>query len=969
LIEGELAFASTARCAYRGDAGPFEYDPLGVIAPRHERDLAVLLQYAADRGLSIHPRGAGTGEGGCSSGPGLVVDMSRHFRRLKIDGDTVLAGAGVVLDLVNHRLESIGRQLAVDPLGTDSATVAGAIGVNAYGPRSHAYGSMADQVESLRCLLGSGEPVTLRNAVRAPDAELVVPPTTLEQLGHRLQSLIARNTERVTKPGHPSWGGQAGYQLQALAGRAGIDLAKLGGAGAGSLVVITEARLRTVPTPAACSVVVASFGRLADGAEAVAVSLSSRPLCCELYDGRSISLARESDPLVREAVPEPPEAVLIVGFEGADSQRVADQTRRLSDRLIRSARLAHDPSEFHQRSEALRFIGLRRLIDGRLNRGHGPRRPLALWDEIVVPVDSLASLVVRLQALLKRLGIAAVIDAHAGLGRVRVRPLLDLGDDNDRAHVTLLGDAVRELVIQLGGTAGAGHGTGRSAWMRRFQGTLVNLHREIKYAFDPLGLLNPNAIAVSDGPGVACDLRPAPARGTVDRLVQTPQTDTMILSWPDRSRAEHLSACVNCGVCRSQEPTLRMCPVFRASLDEAAAPRAKVNLLRQVAAGTVDPRKWGSDEFRNNAELCVHCKLCESECPAGVDVSSLMLEAKAAFVANHGLRPEDWMLSRIDSWSEWASRAPRLFNLLMASRGSRWLLERAFGLSRQRVLPAAARQSFLKRAEHLGLTRPKPSEPGPRAVYFLDIFANHFDCELAESTVAVLRHLGVNVFVPKGQRGCGMPALVTGDIDRARDLVVANLRILGNAVRDGYTVICTEPTALLMLKQEALRVTEDLDAQLVASNARDAGQYVLGLLRRGDVPLPSTPVNARGGYHQPCHQRALDIGNPGLELMRLIPGLETTFIDQGCSGMAGIYGFSRRQFRASLRAGRPLRRRLRNPEIEFGATECSACRMQMEQGTTLRTVHPMKLLALSYGLDPTLSRHVSKPKPRRRLAE
>jgi Fe-S oxidoreductase len=264
----------------------------------------------------------------------------------------------------------------------------------------------------------------------------------------------------------------------------------------------------------------------------------------------------------------------------------------------------------------------------------------------------------------------------------------------------------------------------------------------------------------------------------------------------------------------------------------------------------------------------------------------------------------------------------------------------------------------------MGLTRPRPQAPGPRVAYFVDIVADHFDQELAETVVNVLRHAGVNVFVPKAQRGCGMPALVAGDIDRARDLVLANLRALGNAVRDGYTIVCSEPTAALMLTREALRLTDDLDAALVAANTMDVGQYLAGLIARGNLRRPEFPVHARVGYHQPCHLRALGVGTPGLDLIRSIPEMTVEFIDRGCSGIAGTHGLARKNFRPSLRAGRGLRRRLEDDDLDIGSTECSTCRMQMEQNLPKRTLHPIKLLAMGYGLNPQLRATFKEPKPK-----
>ena len=407
-----------------------------------------------------------------------------------------------------------------------------------------------------------------------------------------------------------------------------------------------------------------------------------------------------------------------------------------------------------------------------------------------------------------------------------------------------------------------------------------------------------------------------------------------------------------------------MCPSYRAHRREAATPRSQANLVRQIATGQVDPKLWGSEEFKAHAGLCIHCKLCQPECPAGVDVSSLMLEAKAAFVENHGLPPGDWVFSRLEMWARLASRFPIISNFLMSRRTARWLIERVLGVSRHRVLPRVRRTPFTRRAQRLGLARPRPHQSGPRVVYFVDVYANYYDHELAESVVAVLHQAEVNVFVPPRQRSSGMASLIVGDIDYARDLALCNLRVLGNAVRDGYTVVCSEPTAALMLRQEYVKLTDDLDAELVAQNTMDLGQYLAGLDVRGQLPRPHEPLHARVGYHQPCHLRALDVGMPGLDLIRRIPELDVEFINRGCSGMGGTYGLGRDQFRTSLRAGRDLLRRLKDDDIEVGATECGACRIQMEQGLTKRTLHPIKFLSLGYGLNPSLRQHFKEPKPR-----
>jgi Fe-S oxidoreductase len=205
------------------------------------------------------------------------------------------------------------------------------------------------------------------------------------------------------------------------------------------------------------------------------------------------------------------------------------------------------------------------------------------------------------------------------------------------------------------------------------------------------------------------------------------------------------------------------------------------------------------------------------------------------------------------------------------------------------------------------------------------------------------------VYIPSKQRGSGMAALQVGDVDRAREHALANLRLLGDAVREGHTVVCSEPTATLMLQTEYAKLTDDIDAALVAANTLDLNDYLVGLQARGRLPTPVHPLALRAGYHQPCHQRALGIGSPTLDLLGLIPSLRVAAIEQGCSGMGGIFGLYKSQFRASLRAGRGLRSCLRDPDLDLGVTDCGTCRLQMEQGTRKQVIHPIKLLAASYG--------------------
>ncbi|MCP4815800.1 MAG: FAD-binding oxidoreductase, partial [Planctomycetaceae bacterium] len=237
---------------------------------------------------------------------------------------------------------------------------------------------------------------------------------------------------------------------------------------------------------------------------------------------------------------------------------------------------------------------------------------------------------------------------------------------------------------------------------------------------------------------------------------------------------------------------------------------------------------------------------------------------------------------------------------------------------------------------------------------FTDIYANWFDTQLADSLVAVLQHNGISVYVPPRQQPAGMAAISEGAVEHARRLAVANVSLLAEAVRQGYQVVTTEPSAALCLTHEYLNLLDDDDARLVAENTSDICSYLWRMHQSGQLELGGKPVNGIIGYQLPCHQRALPNHTPGEMLLQLIPGLTVHRIDQGCSGMAGTFGLKQKNYRNSLRAGWGLITALRDPLIQAGTTECSTCKIQMEQGTTKPTIHPLKILALAYNLMPEL---------------
>jgi Fe-S oxidoreductase len=400
---------------------------------------------------------------------------------------------------------------------------------------------------------------------------------------------------------------------------------------------------------------------------------------------------------------------------------------------------------------------------------------------------------------------------------------------------------------------------------------------------------------------------------------------------------------------------VRMCPIFHLAPREEASPRAKANLMRGVLSGALPAETLLTDECREVAELCVHCHMCRLECPANVDIPKLMLEAKAAHIRTNGTSVQDWLLARIDTLAALAGRLPGVANWALANPQARWLMEKLLGIAQGRKLPRLARRSFLRQASLRRMHR-APRRGGEKVIYFVDTYANHFDTQLADALVAVLRHNDVSVFVPPDQAHAAMPMISQGMLQPARDVAARNVAALAESVRRGYTVVATEPSAVLALTHEyPILLDDDDDALLVAAHVQEACHYLWQLHQRGRLKLDFQPQRISTGYHVPCHLRALGVGAPAENLLRLVPGMRVTRLEKGCSGIAGLYGVKHENYRASLRAGLPLVSAMRKGPFQIGMTECSTCKIQMEQSSTKPTLHPIKLLALAYGLMPEIA--------------
>jgi FAD/FMN-containing dehydrogenase/Fe-S oxidoreductase len=993
VFAGELAVDPLSVAMFASDASWYQIEPLGVAFPKDREDVIALAKYAAAKKIPLIPRGAGSSVTGGALGRGLIVDCSRHLTKIEqIGPDTVRVQAGVVLDELNRVLRERGQYFPPDPSNPSITTIGSMLATDAAGSRSMRVGSTRDHVRSIEIVLAGGQCLELGNEPLESDpppkdfSKPVVEALLSDPLGtvtdgvtalattllggsndaalktaeaevrrgvvSRLARLLSENERLIREKQPPIPRNCSGYYLRGVLSRSHLHAARLLVGSEGTLGLFTSATLHTAPLPTGRGVALLFFASIDSAIDAVHVLSEQLPSACDLLDRRLLTLAREADAFFTHIIPQTAEAALIVEQTGFSEAQARDRIRFAVETAKRfDGHLAADAYDY----DSVELLwSLPRKVVPHLNRVKGATRPQPFVEALAVPPEKLREYLGRMQKVLQKHEVIASLYSHAVAGQIHLRPFLPNPTPADAPRLEAIARDLYQAVFDVGGTISGEHGDGlsRTSFLRSQYGPLYRVFQQVKDVFDPLHLMNPGK-KVSDDPHLTIkNLRSAtpPAQQVVE----------LQLKWKPDELLTQAAMCNGCGMCRSQSADLRMCPFFRADPTEEASPRSKANIVRNFASGRVSPQDFSSSAMKWIAELCFNCKQCELECPANVNVSQMMIEAKAANVTEHGLDRAHWLLSRAHSFGAIGCALSWFVNWGLNNGTVRWMLERFVGIHRQRKLPLFARKPLLDAVPRELTAFPEELGKYKPVVYFVDHFANYHDPELGRAFLAILEYNGVRVHVPEDQTVSGMAMISAGDLDAARKVAEQNVRELSELAREGVPIICTEPAAALCLKYEYPRLLDHPDVQVVADQVVEATEFLAGLLAKEQLRTDFGPLKLTASYHTPCHLKALHRGSPALKLLDRIPELEVFSIEKGCSGMAGAFGLTRENFEASLRIGHDLIEHMRTTDVNIGLTECSSCKMQMEQDTSTPTLHPIKLLALSYGLMPEIQQRLQR---------
>ncbi|MDB5388756.1 MAG: glpC, partial [Planctomycetaceae bacterium] len=842
LLAGELRCDPLTASIYSSDASLYQIKPLGVVFPRHREDVETVVKYCAEMHIPVIGRGAGSGISGESLGTGLVIDFTRFMRRtLQVGEDTIRVQPGMVLQKLNTVLRPYGRYFPPDPSRYDVTTVGSMVAVDGAGSHSIRIGSTRDHVQSLEMILANGkclefgtEPLSQilegtgpRSGESGVFGEKTQIATLKRTLVGKVAKLLQDNADLIKQFQPPMIRNRCGYYLRNLLTETSLHFPRLLVGSEGTLGLFTAATLHTSVLPAHRALVLLLFGELETATQAVREIIFTDPSACDLLDRRLLSLGRESDPRFAHVISPSAEAALLVEQTGATREECQDRIKQVLDSvkdLSPAPLVAHIADTF----EEVEFLwSLPHRVVPLLSRLQGATRPLPFVEDIAVPPAALHEFLVAAQNVFKSHQVTASLYSHAAAGQIHLRPFLPPPTAADAGRIEGIARDLYQAVFAVGGTISGEHAAGlsRTAFIPDQYGPLYAVFREIKNIFDPQNLMNPGKIINDDPHLTVRNLRPE--NGAAPNVVE------LHLKWQPDELAQAAGRCNGCGSCRTQDPDLRMCPVFRLDPVEEASPRSKANLMRSYLLGTIRDDDLASPAMKRISNLCFNCKQCELECPSSVNIPQMMTEAKAAYVEAHGLSRADWVLSRIHSFGNFLGWSPRTANWLLANPMARWALEKVCGIARQRKLPKVTQTTFLKRARRQLLTRPVRWNEQQAVVYFVDHYANWHDPQLGQALVAVLRHHGIPVYVPPNQVPSGMAMISTGDLDSARKLAAKNIQVLAEFAREGIPIVCTEPTAALCLKQEYPALVDHPDVDVIAENTIEAGAYLMKLHRAG----------------------------------------------------------------------------------------------------------------------------------------
>jgi FAD/FMN-containing dehydrogenase/Fe-S oxidoreductase len=948
---GEVRFDAFTRGRYSTDASHYQITPLGVVTPRtiEEADRAIAICRAD--GVPVTARGGGTSQAGQTVNETLVVDCSRHLNRvvsLDAQARRCVVEPGIVLDDLNRALKPSGLWFPVDISTASRATIGGMVGNNSCGARSLRYGNTRENVIAVDAVLADG---THAHFGALDDAATNVP----QDLVRDLFAIAAREAGEIERRFPKVQRRVGGYNLDAIVpGRNDINLAHLLVGSEGTLAFSTKIELKLSPLLGRRAVGACHFGSFHAAMAAMQHIVKLNPIAVELIDRTMLGLARDIaifKPTVDAFLRGDPEAILFVEFAEDD----AENARRLKalGELIGDLGLSWS-------NGGARWGGVVEVLDPKLQAAITEVRtaglnimmsmkeagkPISFVEDCAVPLEHLAEYTARLTEVFERNGTRGTWYAHAAVGCLHVRPVLNLRLDKDVRAMRAIAEDAFAMVREYKGSHSGEHGDGivRSEFHEKMFGAeLVHAFEEVKDRFDPNRLYNPGKIVRAPKFDDRSNFRYGPDYAADDIVTALDWS-----AYPGASGGFQgaVEMCNNNGACRALKGGV-MCPSYRVTRDERDVTRGRANSLRLALTEQLGPGALTSDDMAETLKLCVSCKACRRECPTGVDMARMKIEVSRARADKFGLSLHDRLVGYLPRYAPFAARLHWLLNLRDIVPGAAKLSEAVAGFSASRSLPKWRPDIFQE-----------PPSRGGRSgdvVLFADTFNRYFERENIDGAVAVLNAAGYQVHFAMPADGgrplcCGRTFLSVGKVDEARAEAERTLAALLPYVEEGMPVLGLEPSCLFSFRDEIPSLMKSDVAGQVAGAAFLFEEFLAREAASGKLHLDLAPIKRRALLHGHCHQKSFDAMTAVEKALRLVPDLDVETIESSCCGMAGAFGYHAETIDVSRAMGElSLLPAVRNAgEDSIIVADGTSCRHQIYDGAGREAVHVARVLAMS----------------------
>ncbi len=884
-VEGEVLFGAFDRGRYATDASIYQIDPVGVVVPRTAEAARIAIQIAGELGVPVLPRGGGTSQCGQTVGAALVIDNSKHLNKLlAVEGDTATVEPGIVLDHLNAQLKSTGMWFPVDVSTSAQATIGGMTGNNSCGSRSIAYGNMVHNVLGIDALLADGTQAHFGPV--GGDLEGLAGPSRFLDLVRQVRAIAAREAAEIEARYPKLLRRVGGYNLETVKPAGAHNLAHLLVGSEGTLAYSRAIKLKLSPLPKHKALGVVHYPAFRRAMETTKEIVKLGPVAVELVDRTMIDLSRAIPAyagIVAKFLKGEPDAILLVEFAGEDRDaqiaKLKDLAELMGDLGLPGSVVEIVDPALQKEVWEVRKAGLNIMMSMK-----GDGKPVSFIEDCAVPLEHLADYTSRLTEVFHKHGTKGTWYAHASVGCLHVRPILNMKTDG-AGKMRAIAEEAAELVREYKGAYSGEHGDGlvRSQWIAPFFGPrLTGAFGEIKDLFDPKGIMNPGKIVRPPRQDDRTLFRFKPGYATA-------KIDTA-LDWSEWGGfAGAVEMCNNNGHCRKFDAGT-MCPSYRVTRAEKDLTRGRANTLRLAISGQLGADALTSDAMYETMRLCVGCKGCKRECPTGVDMAKMKVEFLHHYKARHGHTAFDRLVGYLPRYAALASKFGPLLALRDRIPALAKLSERLVGFAAGRTLPAWAAKPFRAREA-------KADARGAEIAFFADTFNTWFEPENARAAIRVLEAAGYKVHVPTAADGgrplcCGRTFLSAGLVDEARHEAARLIDAMLPFAARGVPIVGLEPSCLFALKDELASLLPGDAAAKIGANAMLFEQFLMREKAAGRLRLTLRSLPERTALvHGHCHQKAFDAAKPTLDALAMIPGLDVKAIESSCCGMAGAFGY------------------------------------------------------------------------------